>query len=146
MQVVKCNQWNVNVPAGKYVLGDPCYCFPDRRDDDRDMWAEVGESCEWFEESPIARLDFADKEWSILGFATAYGDGGYPDQFGNVYGVDAGLIGLVPYDLVIAMGVDVNETEQKIIEFYHDAICTVVDGDMTFGIYVINTSETFEEE
>ncbi len=145
MQVINRN-WDVKVTAGKYVLGDPCYCFSDSRDGDRDMWAEIGESCGWFEDSPVGILEFEGKEWSILGFGTAYGDGAYLDQFGNIYGVDAGLIGLVPYDLVLALGVVVDETYQKIVEFSCDAVCTVDGGDMTFGEYVINTSEEVEEE
>lgn len=38
--------------------------------------------------------------WSFAVDSTAYGDGAYEDQCGNTYLVDAGVIGLVPLELV----------------------------------------------
>ena len=32
--------------------------------------------------------------------STAYGDGCYDDDYGNVYGVGAGALGIVPFELV----------------------------------------------
>lgn len=42
--------------------------------------------------------------------STAYGDGSYNDQDGNEYGVDAGVIGIVPWELL--------ETQKKWREQY----------------------------
>lgn len=76
--------------AGVYRVGDPCYSVPDGR------WMEWLEKANYTEElNLVARLD----GHAVVGLGTAYGDGVYPDNCGNTYGVDAGLIGLVPNDL-----------------------------------------------
>jgi len=77
----------VPMPAGRYWLGDPCYSFSDQ-----DPWIEMLETCNYFIDSCKGRTPHGD----VLAFSTAYGDGVYYDNEGNSYGVDAGLIGLVP--------------------------------------------------
>lgn len=44
--------------------------------------------------------------WSFAVGKTAYGDGSYEDNRGNTYPVDAGIIGLVPLELVGKDGLD----------------------------------------
>lgn len=88
MEIVATHH-EVIVQSGKYFLGDPCYAVPD------ELWHDLLESCSFFN-TPIGTAG----KHKVLGFGTAYGDGEYTDQYGNEFPVDAGLIGLVPEELV----------------------------------------------
>ena len=72
-----------------FVITDICYVLS--RDVYFDFWIE--------------KKDGADGIFEVNGFSfavgsTAYGDGLYIDNYGNKYPVDAGIIGLVPLELV----------------------------------------------
>lgn len=73
-----------------FYIGDICYVLNDDIYDG--IWGKIGQ--------------YQDGEYATGGgnkFAvasTAYGDGCYADDYGNVYGVDAGVLGLVPLELV----------------------------------------------
>ncbi len=73
-----------------FYIGDICYVLNDDIYDG--IWGKIGQ--------------YQDGEYATGGgnkFAmasTAYGDGCYDDDYGNVYGVDAGVLGLVPLELV----------------------------------------------
>lgn len=75
------------MPAGEYYVGDLCYVM----DED---WDEVLSLI-------IKGNEVLDGEFSLKDgrrfaiYSTAWGDGGYYDQFGNEYGVDAGSIGCI---------------------------------------------------
>jgi hypothetical protein len=73
-------------PAGKYYIGDPCYVLDDEIYD-----AIVIGSGEGF---------FTNGTHTIGFFGTAYGDGCYRGTNGKTYGVDAGIIGIVPAELM----------------------------------------------
>lgn len=118
----------VIVPAGSYVLGDPCYCFPDRQ-----VWMSLLESCNCFE-NPTGKVS----GYSVFAFSTKYGYGVYYDQFRNSYPIDAGLIGLVPVALIDFMGVKQPEGT-IVVEFSEDTICSNQDGVLVFGNYDIDT-------
>jgi len=77
----------VYVPAGTYVLGDPCYVVPN------DDWEKLLQSCDYFKR-PVG----ISGGFEVLAFHTKYGDGVYRDQNGREFPVDAGLIGLVPVE------------------------------------------------
>lgn len=122
----------VQVPAGQYVLGDPCYTVPDEN------WGELLESCKFFE-NPIGEVKVDDKVHKVLAFRTAYGDGTYRDNKGNEYPVDAGLIGLVPIEYA-----DLEQTglESVIVDFKALTECSSDDeGTMYFGELKIRTGE-----
>ena len=78
------------MPAGKYWVGDLCYV----------MHGEWDEACGLFFKD---RTDHGCNEGEFqlkdgrrfVSINTRWGDGGYYDQFGNEYGVDAGLIGCI---------------------------------------------------
>ena len=103
------------LPAGKYYVGDLCYVM-------HQEWDEV---CSLFFKG---RNDHGCNEGifklkdgrQFVSYNTKYGDGGYYDQFGNEYGVDAGLIGCIALkDIDLTM--DENSTDGgQIIEFKHD--------------------------
>lgn len=79
---------SLEMPAGTYWVGDPCYGVPDQR------WMEWLEAADYESNHPVlyAELD----GHPVVGLTTAYGDGVYHDGPGNEYPVDAGLIGMVP--------------------------------------------------
>ena len=78
----------MTMPAGSYYVGDLCYVMTD------DEWTE-------FCELTINGSVCLDGEFTLAdgrrfaSYSTAYGDGEYPDQLGNSYPVDAGLIGCI---------------------------------------------------
>ena len=115
------------VPAGRYYLGDPCYVI---RDED---WMPLLNSCDYFNQ-PIGEVG----GFKILAFGTKHGDGCYQDQHGNEFGVDAGLIGLVPagYRGQTSHG-------NKLVEFSSQFECWEDDGVLHFGDRIIDTN--FEE-
>lgn len=143
---MKISKVEVEVPAGKYILGDPCYAVPDSE------WMELLESCDYFN-TPIGTIrrngysetTGAFKPFKVVAFNTRWGDGCYEGTDGCMYPVDAGLIGLVPIELV--------GTEEL-----RSDLCTVVtfttpvkcssngDGKLRFGSITIDTDPEDDED
>lgn len=119
---------SVVVPRGAYILGDPCYVVPDAD------WDALLQSCNYFNE-PVGKVG----DFKVLAFGTKWGDGCYPDNKGNTYPVDAGLIGLVPVAYATA---DWNDS--TLVVFENETLCTNDDGILKFGDYVVDT--VLEEE
>jgi hypothetical protein len=131
MQIIKSKAFTVQVPTGRYVLGDPCYSVADEH------WDSLLESCDYFNE-PVGTVNGV----KVLAFSTKWGDGCYQDQFGNEYGVDAGLIGLVP----ISLATKKDDPDGLIVDFIGSVICsTDGNGKLTFGKYVIDTDPEGDE-
>jgi hypothetical protein len=127
----KEEEFSVTIPAGKYYLGDPCYSFSN----DSDLWSKLLDTCDTFNH-PIAEKDGQN----ILGFRTLHGNGEYQDNAGFTYGVDAGLIGLVPVEVA-----DQNPNEiygkntVKVVNFNRDTECMrLANGTLKFGAIVID--------
>lgn len=121
----------IEVPAGRYVIGDPCYAISGSK-----RWSGFGNSCDWFDGSAIARLG---DQW-IVGFGTAYGDGLYRGSDGNNYPVDSGLLGLVPVEFA--------DTTQDlpIIEMSSSGLCFYDNGVIHLGPVKIDTDPDDEWE
>ena len=119
---------SVVVPRGAYILGDPCYVVPDAD------WDALLQSCNYFNE-PVGKVG----DFKVLAFGTKWGDGCYPDNKGNTYPVDAGLIGLVPVAYATS---DWNDS--TLVVFENETLCTNDDGILKFGDYTIDT--VLEEE
>jgi len=132
---VKLIAGTVKMPAGTYMVGDPCYSVPNAR------WMEWLESADYKNNYILmAELDGQ----MVLGFSTAYGDGEYCDQEGNKYPVDAGMIGLVPVDLIEG-GPDADLG--CVVTFTDDFLCTRSDaGLLEFGDIIINTDDEVEDD
>lgn len=128
MSTAKLNVGSVTMPAGKYYVGDPCYCVP------TDRWMEWLEAAK-YEDSPRFLLAELDGH-PILGVSTAYGDGVFPGTDGNSYPVDAGLIGLVPVEIA-----EVSFPSDKPVEFTSDFECSYSDGVIVLGHIGINTDD-----
>lgn len=81
---------SITMPAGKYFVGDPCYAVKD------EMWLDWLNAADYSQNRHLVAN--TPDGYQVVGFNTAHGDGSYFDQYGFRYGVDAGLIGLVPYE------------------------------------------------
>ncbi len=128
MRVINAD-YEVQVPAGKYWLCDPCYAVPS------DLWMDLLNSCEFFER-PIGKVESDGEVYQVLGFGTAYGDGLYHDQFNNAFPVDAGLIGLTP------VGLCKDEPfGALLVEFTDETTCSCYEGVLKFGKHEINTGD-----
>lgn len=82
------------LPAGAYMLGDPCYFVAEAK------WSEA---CNNIDSRDSAMFELPSEEtcWktkekgTVLMLSTIHGDGTYPGSNGFGYGVDAGLLGAV---------------------------------------------------
>jgi hypothetical protein len=118
------------IPAGAYYLGDPCYVVRDGE------WGGLLDMTDCFD-NPEGFLSDGTR---VVAFGTYYGDGEYYDQFGRDYGVDAGLIGLVPWSDSFA-GAGGHK-----VEFDKDVFAHEDDGILTFGNIVIDTKGQYEDD
>ena len=120
--------------AGKYYVGDLCYVINDKH------WDELGEKTNWFQNDE--QFEFKGK--TVFVSHTAYGDGRFNDYQGREYFVDAGLIGVIPFDII-----DDGKTGNggQIIEFEKDFYASCSDkGIFKIGNITIDTSNEDEEE
>ena len=123
------------VPAGTYVLGDPCYTMDDE-------W--LG----WLDAAGIGGDELVapipGTEHTVVAFATAYGDGEWPvvesgRRTGREVCADAGLIGLVPLEWVQQSGQEVRPY-QVVVTFTRQTTCKrAEDGTLKFGRYTVRT-------
>lgn len=103
------------LPAGKYYVGDLCYV----------MHKEWDEVCGLFfkdrDDHGCNEGEFNLKDGRrFASFNTKYGDGSYYDQFGDEYGVDAGLIGCIALNDIDLTNDDNFIRGGQIIEFVSD--------------------------
>lgn len=118
------------VPPGVYLVGDPCYSVPD------DLWME------WLEEADYTNGDrrhvLAAKidGHEVVGVSTAHGDGVYYDGEGREYGVDAGLLGLVP----VEVAKEEPDMDLPLLTLTEPADCYYDDGIVHLGPIEINTN------
>jgi hypothetical protein len=114
------------LPAGTYYIGDPCYVIPD------DDWMDYLDSWPVHPNPHIGWKDGAAryKGKTCWHAGTAYGDGTYEDQYEHTYGVDAGLIGIVPIDLCKGTTRQLQRLGQVVI--FNKSIQVYRDEDYTF--------------
>lgn len=122
--------WEAMVPAGTYWLGDPCYCI-----DNQNVWMNL--CSQWFSGDGYERNPLVHHgDHFVLGFSTQHGDGCYADNYGFEYGVDAGMIGLVPVGFADK---DPGGLSRKVV-FEKPTYCErTPEGVLTFGRFRINT-------
>ena len=142
-QIVNLSKPVFKMPAGKYYVGDPCYCFNDnwhrllnatnyfdfrRKPTDNELPGRAGNAI-IFDEHPVAAFD------------TEHGDGSYRGSDGFCYGVDAGLLGVVAFELIERPMEEV-ERLGTIIEFETDFLCSREEGGtIHLGHITIPTGE-----
>ena len=118
-----------NMPAGKYFLGDPCYFFSDKSHDE---WLHFLAVNDYYDSEGAGFLAGTNLKTCV--FPTRYGDGEYTDDYGRQYGVDSGLIGLIPY----LDGSDI-PSYVHVVEFEKDFECFNDNGYLNFGDIAIDT-------
>jgi hypothetical protein len=80
----------ITMPAGSYYIGDLCYVLDDDWDEACSMFF-AGRSDHGVNQGGFTLRDGRN----FVCFNTAWGDGGYEDNYGRMYGVDAGCIGAI---------------------------------------------------
>lgn len=135
-------------PAGKYYVGDLCYVM-------HNEWDEV--CVKFFEgrddhgcNQGVFQLKDGRKFASLN---TKWGDGGYKDQYGRNYDVDAGLIGCIAIKDIDLDSSDNSTRGGQIIEFDRDFEVhggtglsrSEWDGVIRIGNVTIKTDEEEEE-
>jgi hypothetical protein len=125
----------IQLPKGKYYIGDPCYAFPNH-----DKWMELLDASKYFSEACLAELD--DEKIRVWAGPTAYGDGTYMSSLGIALSVDAGLIGIMPVESLEYLGVNLKEMEfyGTFVEFKNSFCVTHVDGFFEFGHVTVDTA------
>ena len=134
------------VPAGRYFLGDPCYTAG-KADEAWQQWVDVADTSSDGFRNPICGATY--NGLPIVASSTAYGDGCYTGNNGVEYGVDAGMIGVVPEEVVNGMGLTdghllgsgswIEVTEPTALEFDADT------GTIYFGPVAIHTGDDVEQ-
>lgn len=134
-------------PAGTYFVGDPCYPFPNEGPHS-ELWDEVCDIL--FAGGETRQTQFFDFKGHRLAMdSTAFGDGYYSGSDGNHYGVDAGMLGLVP--VALCEFLDPNYVESlkemgQIVTFDHEFEVEFDNGLFHFGHLIIDTCGADEEE
>lgn len=128
----------VVLPPGKYLIGDPCYHVPD------EQWDPVLTESDFFEGQCWSSFKRDDGgTGTVVAFGTMYGDGSY--SWGRRhFGVDAGLIGIIPLDDIDPTKVDLGLAH--VIEFETPVVCSESGGIITFGFVEINTGDSASDE
>jgi len=125
---------SVKFKAGTYYVGDLCYVINDQN------WEVLGEKTHWFQDDD--KFEFKGRE--VFVSSTAYGDGLFRDYQDREYSVDAGLIGVIPFDII-----DDNKTGSggQIIVFENDFSASCSDkGIFKIGDITIDTSNDEDED
>jgi len=120
----------MRMKTGKYYIGDPCYVVEDQND-----WIKLLEDTNYFKNK-----NQSYKGQPIYCGGTAYGDGCYESNKGKCYGVDAGLLGIMPVEVI-----DIPETEAEFLgsieTFDKDFDVEIGKGLFIFGDIIIDTRE-----
>lgn len=131
---LKLNAHSVTLPAGRYLIIDPCDSLPEGE------WDKAIDATNCFEDPCHTSFIKADgTPGLVVAFATAGGDGEFTDKDGNEYLVDAGLIGILSVD-------DVGEDEDTtyggaVHEFSTPFRCYRSGDTIVFGHVEINTNQ-----
>lgn len=132
--IMKRHATSEPLPAGDYFVGDPCYAF-----EAQDMWMALLEDADYTNtEQRILEANAAGRSFTAA--VTAYGDGVYTDQHDRVYGVDAGILGVVPVASADDEGASLYAMHRH--TFATEFTVTYTDGTITIGDIIIDTAST----
>ena len=126
------------MPAGVYYIGDLCYVM----DDEWDEFCSItikGNECLSGEFTMSDGRRFAT-------YGTKWGDGEYRDQYGNRYGVDAGLIGCIRMDDIKSVKIENVSRLGNVVNFQKDFDTSYLNGVINIGHIHIDTDPVYEEE
>ena len=132
-------------PAGEYYVGDPCYVIGDNDNPNDTDWEDLGISTGWFgcdPDIPHPNWDdglFEYNGYKCFAYHTAYGDGTY--TFGRMtFGVDAGLLSVIPMEAVNAGRITDAHLLGHVVEFKIPFKVWYEDGTFYFGHIEIDTN------
>ena len=131
---------HIRFDPGTYYIGDPCYAIPDAE------WMDYLNSYgpDWG--GGEATTFKGHKVWHD---STAFGDGSYRGSDGFEYGVDAGIIGIIPVALICEQEFGEIETCElgRIVTFDKPFyVYCEKDSTFNFGDITIVTDGSQEEE
>ena len=123
-------------PSGIYLIVDPCYVL-------HESWSEICNRL-FLDLESSGDLTLTDGRRIFIS-NTAYGDGVYSDNIGNLYGVDSGCLGIVSWS-------DINQDDPKndvtlgiLHTFADDFTVTCDNGVFMFGDVVIDTAGNVDD-
>lgn len=122
------------IKSNRFYIGDICYVLND------DLYQDIWGGKYNFKDGII---DFGINQ--VLVHGTAYGDGCYEDNKGNTYGVDAGVIGIVPEELIDWDKIR-NYGDKNIYEFGN--VVTAQEAELIYdnGTFYINVTNNGYED
>lgn len=130
----------MTMPAGKYYVGDLCYV----------MHGEWSQFCDiTLSGNKVHDGEFALKDGRrFASYSTKWGDGGYSDNEGRSYDVDAGLIGCIRVEDIDLSDSNNFLTSGQVIEFREpfETGGGRPDPLIRFGSVCIDTDPGYEEE
>jgi hypothetical protein len=111
---------------GKYYIGDLCYVI------NNENWDKLLNDTEYFQNE---YQEFKGQQ--IFACSTVYGDGIFYDNNDTSYPVDAGILGIMPYDLIDdKKGIK----NGSVVTFDEDFEVFEENGIFTFGNIEIDTN------
>lgn len=129
------------LPAGEYFIGDLCYIVPN------DYWNDLCD--QWFDKTKdgvVAQYTQKDETLiTVYAFSTAYGDGTYVGSDGFKYGVDAGLIGIMPVTSEVKYEGREGDLYTR-VKFDKEFMIATNGETLVFGDIVIETGYEDEED
>lgn len=126
---------------GEYYIGDICYVLSD--DVYHDFWGRQHSFNDGSFTVPKSKLSFAT-------VSTDHGDGTYKDQYGMIYPVDAGNIGIVPIELCSKTeGLNEGRVSDFVGEVHisvdEDGVVEVFEGDDDEPVIIIETAPYYDD-
>lgn len=146
MSKMTANQVGIVLKKGKYIVTDPCYVFPDSE------WSKFCDTTQSIEGNENCALDRDGIKISYNGIdffvcGTKYGDGCFPIYKNGIpiadLGVDAGLLSVIPVELLKTWKADMKEAKRLGVFITLDKSypVKVSDGDFSFGPFEVFTGE-----
>jgi len=134
----KLQEKTMKLPAGVYIIGDPCYYIKSS------VWSDFIKKHDYFYNSGEYIFEEDGIPFSVI--QTAYGDGEYFDNSEKRYPVDAGVIAAIPVNFPLVIDKDKLQDQITLynsIHLYHfneDFECSYNNGRIKFGFVEINTA------
>lgn len=124
---------SLRLPPGKYFVGDPCYVFQDG------TWDRVLSAASDFSDGQIQEFEGVQ----LWAHSTSNGDGEYEDQNGVKYGVDSGLLGAVPIEL---LDDPAGEEDGLVIDCPNGLLVEYDNGTFWIGPICIKTNQDIDAD
>lgn len=140
------------LPAGTYVLGDPCYVLGKSVGPAWDTLLDHSQYFGLFTDSGAlhGKYPYNSGVFEINGklcavYHTFHGDGQYEDNHGRTYGVDAGMLAAIPIDLCDPAGLS---THNHVVTFDTPfrVQCVERNATLCFGDVEIETDPPYHED